>query len=217
LAALAGNVTTTANITGGNVLTGGLITATGNITGGNVTTGGLITATGNITGGNLITAGLVSLSSIVKTGTDGVGNIGASGSTFNTVFAKATSAQYADLAEIYRSDQAYEPGTVLVFGGTQEVTVSNISHDIRAAGVVSTEPAYLMNNQTPGVAVALTGRVPCRVRGPVAKGEQLVNINTGIAGAVDFAQYRPGCIIGKSLESIADSSVQVIEIAVGRY
>jgi hypothetical protein len=188
-----------------------------NVAGGNITTGGQVVATGNITGGNLITAGLVSLSSITKTGSNGVGNIGAAASTFNTVFAKATSAQYADLAEIYRSDQAYEPGTVLVFGGAQEVTVSNISHDIRAAGVVSTEPAYLMNNQTPGVAVALTGRVPCRVRGPVAKGEQLVNIATGIAGAVDFAQYQPGCIIGKSLESIADSSVQVIEIAVGRY
>jgi hypothetical protein len=212
-----GLITATGNITGGNVLTGGLITATANITGGNVLTGGLITATGNITGGNILTAGLVSLSSIVKTGTDGVGNIGASGSTFNTVFAKATSAQYADLAEIYRSDQAYEPGTVLVFGGLQEVTTSDVSHDIRIAGVVSTAPAYLMNNQTPGVAVALTGRVPCRVRGPVAKGDQLVNITTGIAGAIDFAQYRPGCVIGKSLESIADSSVQVIEIAVGRY
>ena len=178
---------------------------------------GAVTTTANITGGNILTAGLVSLSSIVKTGTNGVGNIGASGSTFNTVFAKATSAQYADLAEIYRSDQAYEPGTVLVFGGSQEVTTSDVSHDIRIAGVVSTAPAYLMNNQTPGVAVALTGRVPCRVQGPVAKGEQLVNINTGIAGAIDFAQYRPGCVIGKSLESIADSSVQVIEIAVGRY
>jgi hypothetical protein len=106
---------------------------------------------------------------------------------------------------------------VLVFGGTQEVTTSNVSHDIRIAGVVSTAPAYLMNNQTSGVAVALTGRVPCRVRGPVTKGEQLVNINSGIAGAIDFAQYRPGCVIGKSLESIADSNVHVIEIAVGRY
>jgi hypothetical protein len=197
-------------------LTGAVVT-TANITGGNILTGGEISATANITGGNILTAGLVSLSVIVKTGTNGVGNIGAAGSTFNTVFAKATSAQYADLAEIYRSDQAYEPGTVLVFGGSQEVTTSDVSHDIRIAGVVSTAPAYLMNNQTPGVAVALTGRVPCRVRGPVAKGEQLVNINTGIAGAIDFAQYRPGCVIGKSLESIADSSVQVIEIAVGRY
>ena len=200
LVSLTGNVTTTANITGGNVLTSGLITATG-----------------NITGGNLITAGLLSVSSITKTGSNGVGNIGAVGSTFNTVFAKATSAQYADLAEIYRSDQAYEPGTVLVFGGTQEVTTSDVSHDIRIAGVVSTAPAYLMNNQTPGVAVALTGRVPCQVRGPVAKGEQLVNIEPGIAGAVDFAQYRPGCVIGKSLETIADSAVHTIEIAVGRY
>jgi hypothetical protein len=121
------------------------------------------------------------------------------------------------LAEIYTADRDYAPGTVLVFGGSQEVTVSNISHDIRIAGVVSTEPAYLMNSQAAGVALALAGRVPCRVRGPVAKGEQLVNIEPGIAGAVDFAQYRPGCVIGKSLENIEDSSVHTIEIAVGRY
>ena len=227
-ATIGGNLGVTGNITGnyfvgnGSQLTGMysntdvqayLPTYTGNL----VSLTGNVTTTANITGGNLITAGLLSVSSITKTGSNGVGNIGAVGSTFNTVFAKATSAQYADLAEIYRSDQAYEPGTVLVFGGTQEVTTSDVSHDIRIAGVVSTAPAYLMNNQTPGVAVALTGRVPCQVRGPVAKGEQLVNIEPGIAGAVDFAQYRPGCVIGKSLETIADSAIRTIEIAVGRY
>jgi hypothetical protein len=166
---------------------------------------------------SITVASPINVIGITNANANGVGNIGAAANTFDTVFARATSAQYADLAEIYRGDQVYEPGTVLVFGGTQEVTTSNVSHDIRIAGVVSTAPAYLMNNQTSGVAVALTGRVPCRVRGPVAKGEQLVNINTGIAGAIDFAQYRPGCVIGKSLESIADSNVHVIEIAVGRY
>lgn len=219
----------------GNTAVSGAVSAAGNITGAYFVGNGsqltglpqtysnanvaayLPTYTGNITGGNIIVTGLASLSSVTKTGASGVGNIGSSSSTFDTVFAKATSAQYADLAEIYSADQAYEPGTVLVFGGDQEVTVSNISHDIRAAGVVSTQPAYVMNSHSPGVAVALTGRVPCRVRGPVAKGQQLVNIEPGIAGAVDFAQYRPGCVIGKSLEHIQDSDVHVIEIAVGRY
>jgi hypothetical protein len=177
----------------------------------------LPTYTGNLAGGNVIVSGTASVGSITKTGSNGVGNIGSNTSTFDTVFAKATSAQYADLAEIYRADAEYKPGTVLVFGGEHEVTVSNISHDIRAAGVVSTEPAHVMNSQAQGVAVALTGRVPCQVRGPVGKGDQLVNIAPGIAGAIDFAQYRPGCVIGKSLESIADSEVHVIEIAVGRY
>lgn len=129
----------------------------------------------------------------------------------------ASSAKYADLAEIYTSDHEYTPGTVVVFGGTHEVTTSELDHDTRVAGVVSTAPAYLMNSQAVGVPVALTGRVPCCVQGPVDKGDQLVNIGPGLAGRINFAHYRPGCVIGKSLESIADDSVRTIEIAVGRY
>jgi hypothetical protein len=155
--------------------------------------------------------------SVVSNATVGGSMVVAGNVTANFFVGTATQAQYADLAEIYSADQDYKPGTVLVFGGTQEVTVSSVSHDTRIAGVVSTAPAYLMNSQQSGVAVALTGRVPCRVRGPVTKGDQLVNIAPGIAGSMDFAQYQPGCVIGKSLESIADHSVQIIEIAVGRY
>jgi hypothetical protein len=185
------------------------------LTTGNIT---LDAASGNITGAYILGNGS-QLTGLPEsyTNANGVGNIGSASASFNTVFAKATSAQYADLAEIYRADADYLPGTVVVFGGEHEVTVSNISHDIRIAGVVSTEPAYLMNSQAAGVALALAGRVPCQVQGPVAKGDQLVNIAPGIAGAIDFAQYRPGCVIGKSLESIEDHSVRTIEIAVGRY
>ena len=160
-----------------------------------------------------------SFSTLAVSGNASIGGhlVVAGNATADFFVGTATQAQYADLAEIYQPDQAYEPGTVLVFGGEHEVTVSTVSHDTRVAGVVSTAPAYLMNSQQSGIPVALTGRVPCRVRGPVAKGEQLVNIEPGIAGAVDFAQYRPGCVIGKSLENIEDSSVHTIEIAVGRY
>jgi hypothetical protein len=240
-ATIGGNLGVTGNITGaylignGSQLTGlpagytdsnvvtllssfgsNTISTTGNITAGNAATGifnansAVVANSITVNSGNLTTA-------IVNGGSNGVGNIGSAAGSFNTIFAKATSAQYADLAEIYSADQNYTPGTVIVFGGTHEVTVSNVSHDIRAAGVVSTKPAYVMNSTAAGVAVALTGRVPCQVRGPVAKGEQLVNIEPGIAGAVDFAQYRPGCVIGKSLETIEDSAVHTIEIAVGRY
>ncbi len=76
--------------------------------------------------------------------------------TGNYFVGTATAAQYADLAEIYAADSDYAPGTVLVFGGTQEVTISNISHDTRIAGVVSTAPAYLMNSEKSGIAVALS-------------------------------------------------------------
>ena len=132
--------------------------------------------------------------------------------------ATATSARYADLAEIFQPDGEYAPGTVVVFGGQKEITVTDVSHDTRVAGVVSTNPAYLMNNGTVGSPVALTGRVPCQVRGPVSKGTLLVtSITPGVAEALNDSMFRPGCVIGKSLEIILDDSIQTVEIAVGRF
>ena len=126
-------------------------------------------------------------------------------------------ANYADLAENYTSDSDYVPGTVLVFGGEAEVTQSTASHDSRIAGVVSTNPAYLMNGAEPGIAVALQGRVPCRVLGPVSKGDRVVASHiAGVAQALDPAQYQPGCIIGKALQAIDSTDILVIEVVVGR-
>lgn len=155
--------------------------------------------------------------SITNAGTSGTGNIGATGATFNTVFAKATTAQYADLAEVYTSDQQYPGGTVVVFGGEAEVMQSHSSHDTRIAGVVSTNPAYLMNSETNGVPVALQGRVPCRVLGPIEKGDRVVSSHiAGVAQRLEPTQYEPGCIIGKALESIETNDISVIEVVVGR-
>jgi len=121
------------------------------------------------------------------------------------------------LAEIYTSDKKYVPGTVLIFGGNEEVTISTQSHDPAIAGVVSTNPAYLMNSEAGGVAVALQGRVPCRVKGPIAKGDRLVSSDQpGIAIKLDKTLYEPGCIIGKALEDITDDRVHTIEVVVGR-
>jgi hypothetical protein len=211
-----GVITATDTITGGNLATAGTTSAGGNITGANLTTGGVITATGNITGGNLITAGLVSLSSITKTGSNGVGNIGQSDNSFNTIFAKATSAQYADLAEMYCADADYQPGTVLSFGGTQEVTISTQASDPRVAGVVSTNPAHLMNSTLDcdcAVALALTGRVPTQVTGQVRKGDMMVSAGNGHAQAC--ATPAMGTVIGKALEDF-DGDAGTIEIVVGR-
>jgi hypothetical protein len=229
-AGTAGTVTTAAqaNITSVGTLTTLSVTGNvtigtgsgGNITGANVITATTITATGNVTGGNLITAGLVSLSSITKTGSNGVGNIGSSTSTFNTVFAKSTSAQYADLAEKYQADQSYSPGTVVIFGGQAEVTADHMDHDVRAAGVISTDPAYIMNAGLQGlhvVEVALSGRVPCLVIGPVNKGDRIVCSHVpGVGRVLDTAKYEPGCIIGKSLQSSQDTGIKLLEIVVGR-
>ena len=289
VAALGSNpVTTTANITGGNILTGGLISATGNITGGNILGGANVNATthtgttasltGNITGGNILTAGLISATGAVTgagiTGTsltvttgnitggnliisgaivdsaqldiqtsaananivltpNGTGNVNISGNimptanatanigsatlSFNTVFAKSTSAQYADLAEKYTADAEYAPGTVVAFGGNAEVTLANEAGSTRIAGVISTNPSYIMNAtlEAQHVAlVALQGRVPCRIIGPVRKGDMMVSAGNG-AACVDNAA-RAGSIIGKALEDF-DGVDGTIEVVVGRF
>lgn len=158
---------------------------------------------------------------IVKSGTNGVGDIGGLGATFATVYATtfsgvSTTAKYADLAENYSADAAYEPGTVLHFGGEFEVTQCNDDMCARVAGVVSTAPAHLMNTGLVGdnvVALALTGRVPCLVQGTVRKGDLMVSAGNGRARA----DYNPkvGSVIGKALEDF-DGAEGVIEVVVGR-
>jgi hypothetical protein len=153
---------------------------------------------------------------IVNGATTGVGNIGSTTTTFNTVFAKATTAQYADLAENYAADADYAPGTVLEFGGSHEVTVSNTTASATVAGVVTTNPAYLMNShlQADHVAgIALMGRVPVKVIGAVRKGQMMVSAGNGHAMAC--ATPTLGSVIGKALEDFNGES-GTIEVVVGR-
>jgi len=188
-------------------------------TAGTVTTAaqGNITSVGTLTGLTINNA----TTAITNAAAAGTGNIGASGAGFNTVFAKATSAQYADLAEKYTADAEYAPGTVLVFGGTAEVTVSAVNSDVRVAGIVSTNPGFLMNESLDAeflVALALTGRVPCQVVGNIVKGDRLVSSDQpGVATVLDPDKYQPGCIIGKALENYNSQETGIIEVAVGRF
>jgi hypothetical protein len=149
---------------------------------------------------------------------NGVGNIGSSSTYFNTAFVKATSAQYADVAERYLADADYPIGTVLVIGGDNEVTQSNMVGQTSIAGTVSENPGVLMNRGLEGehvVAVALLGRVPCRIVGPVNKGDLLMS--SEISGvACKMENYAPGCVIGKALESYSLETEGTIEIMVGR-
>lgn len=145
-------------------------------------------------------------------------NIGSTTQWWNVIYGKSTQAQYADLAENYIADAEYAPGTVLVFGGEYEVTITNNSHDTRVAGVVSTNPAYLMNAGSGNVAVAMTGRVPCLVQGPINKGTVLVTSSIpGVAQAIHMPEYVPGCVIGKALEQIDSTIIKTIEVVVGRF
>jgi hypothetical protein len=237
-------VSAVGNVTGGNIRTAGLVSATGAITGAAITGTSLTVSTGNITGGNLLISGAiedsaqldirttasnanivltpngtgnVNIASNVMPTANATANIGSATLSFNTIFAKATSAQYADLAEKYTADANYAPGTVLVFGGSAEVTVDAADADSRVAGVVSTKPAYIMNDGLSAefvAAVALTGRVPCLVTGPVRKGDLMVTAGLGRARAE--ADPRVGTVIGKALEN-HDGESGTIEVVVGRF
>jgi hypothetical protein len=151
---------------------------------------------------------------------DSAVNLGIPATKWNNVYANlfvgiATTAQYADLAEKYVADQDYEPGTVLEFGGEFEVTLAEDGTN-RLAGIVSTDPAYLMNSECGGthvVAIALQGRAPCKVRGKISKGDMLMSAGGGYARKATNPQI--GTIIGKALADF-DGTSGVIEVAVGR-
>jgi hypothetical protein len=140
----------------------------------------------------------------------------ADGSGHGVLNVTATAAYYADLAERYEADAVYDEGTVLVIGGEKEVTVTTTFADTRVAGVVSKKPAYLMNkdagNDETHPAIALKGRVPCKVQGYVKKGDLIVTSSTpgyGIAASSVFG----GAIIGKALGSQSEG-FGIIEILV---
>jgi hypothetical protein len=143
-------------------------------------------------------------------------NLGNTTRWFGTFYGVSTQAQYADLAENYQADQSYPAGTVLEFGGQEEVTVAMTEGSTRVAGIVSSNPAHLMNGGLRGsnvVALALVGRVPCKVIGPVHKGDMMVSAGYGYARA--SASPVLGSVIGKALENF-EGDKGVIEVVVGR-
>ena len=209
-------------------MTGTSISVTGAVSGASAafsgaSTAGSYSATGTVTGGNLVTAGTLTVNSggaataIINGAGNTSGNIGSSTGWFNTLYATSSKALYADLAENYQADAEYAPGTVVVFGGTAEVTVDAEDGDRRVAGVVSTNPSYVMNAGLEGAnvaAVALTGRVPTMVVGPVRKGDLMVAAGLGRARAE--TDPRVGSVIGKALEDF-NGAEGTIEVVVGRF
>jgi len=209
-----GLVSVTGNIIGSNLLISGAIQDSGQLDIQTTASNSNIVLTPNGTGNVNIT------SNIMPTSSNATANIGSATSSWNTVFAKATSAQYADLAEMYVADTAYAPGTVVEFGGDREITTTTSTHSTQVAGIISTQPAYLMNATQAGehpLEVALVGRVPCSVIGTVRKGDRLVSSDRpGVAQALDINLYQPGCIVGKALQEYNSTEPGVIEVAVGR-
>jgi len=151
----------------------------------------------------------------VVPGTNGTYDLGTTALRWSTIWGKASSAVYADLAENYESDENYEPGTVVEFGGEFEITEAK-ANSTRVAGIVSTNPGYLMNAEAKGnfiIPIGLVGRVPCKVVGPVFKGDMMVSAGDGYAIASSAPNI--GTVIGKALENLA-GGIGIIEVVVGR-
>ena len=224
-----GGVTTTVMTIDGSLSRVGIGTATPSTTlevNGTVKATSLETSvTGNVAG-NLTSSGANTMGTLVMGGTltsktilpdtTLTYDIGSSTKKYNTVHAKATSAQYADLAEIYESDSEYEVGTVVIFGGEKEITVSSMGADPRVAGVISENPAYLMNDEATGQAVALQGKVPCKVVGQISKGDMLVTHSQHPGVARKTTDPKMGTVIGKALEEYNSNEIGTINIVAGR-
>jgi hypothetical protein len=216
-----GNVTgnITGNITGNTAGThiGAVVgNVTGNVSGSALTVTqaaqSAITSLGTLTG--------LTVSGTIAASTNNTINIGAVGTTFATVFATtfsgvSTTARYADLAENYLSDSKYEAGTVVVFGGDKEITTTQLFADTAVAGVISTNPAYLMNDALDGQPVALRGRVPVKVQGFTRKGDLLVTGNIpGVAVSVGRDGKYGYAVFAKALENKTTTDVGVIEAVI---
>ena len=292
------SISSSGNIDGGNLRTVGLVTATGNVTGGNVISGALISgtnlsATANVQAGNLRTTGLVSSTgnitssgnvdaiyfigngsaltgisaavsvtkisngtseanvgasggninfniggtsnvmvvsgagitltglttpSIAKSGSNAVGNIGSSSNYFNQVFATATTALYADVAERFEADEVMDPGTVVELGGAKEITRSRTDLSENVFGVISTRPAFTMNGgagqDDTHPPVAMTGRVPVKVVGRITKGDRLVSAGNGIARAARPGESTSFNVIGRSLVNKPTDDLGTVEAIV---
>jgi hypothetical protein len=178
--------------------------------------GGVAIASGNLyisgSGGHAIvaTGNIIPSGNVVATN-----NLGSDTAWWNAFYGRSVQAQYADLAENYVADDNYSPATVVIFGGDQEITTTTTYADTRVAGVISSNPAYLMNAATPGLPVALRGRVPVQVLGPVSKGDLLVtSTQPGFAQSVGQVNSFGHAVFAKSLTTDGRNGSKIIEAVI---
>ena len=172
---------------------------------------------GGTTGSYLnISGGTMSGSILVNA--DDTYDLGTSTNQWRAVYGHSITATYADLAERYEADNEYDAGTVVVFGGEKEITATNVPEDVSVAGVISENPAYKMNSQAGSDSthpyVALRGRVPCKVVGPVKKGDLLVTSEFhGFAKSVGKVD-KGLAVFAKSLTEDLSDGPKMIEIVI---
>ena len=131
---------------------------------------------------------------------------------------RAMEAEFADMAEIYRSDVELVPGNIVRLGGEMEITKTIKAYDEEVFGIISTAPGFLLNSkmkmQENAYPVALKGRVPCLVKGAVRKGQRIVSSEVeGVGMATN--EYNPINIIGRALDDKISDGISTVEVAVG--
>lgn len=189
--------------------------------------------------GETTLAGNLSIQGNIIPTTSNIYSLGNLTNRFTTVYAQASSALYADLAERFAADAVYEPGTVVRIGGTQEVTQENEELSTEVLGVVSTNPAFLMNDnqgEAPSLSgdlsvgysltgydgsggstinppIVIGGRAPVKVIGSITKGQRLVSAGDGKARGATPVEVTSFNVIGRSLEdkvTVEESTVMAI-------
>jgi hypothetical protein len=121
----------------------------------------------------------------------------------------ATNASYADLAEVYETDQEYEIGTIVRVGGEKEVTADGTTEGSSPIGVISENPAYLMNSEGTGQPVAFVGKVPVRVLGAVQKGNKVYSFENGVG--IGKWNWAAGNMVGIALETNQETSEKLVQ------
>ncbi len=113
----------------------------------------------------------------------------------------------ADLAEIYQSTEKLVPGDVVSIDTTKDnaIVKTKVAEDTLVAGVISTEPGLLMNQNEKGYKLALVGKVPtkvCNEGGAIKRGDMLVSASVPGYAKKAGANPKVGTVIGKALEGL---------------
>ena len=161
--------------------------------------------------------GTVTIKGVITPDANGTRNLGSGALGFATIYATtfngtSTQAQYADIAENFSADAIYEPGTIVALGGAEEITRVNDELSDDVFGVISTNPAHLMNAGQDGLPVALSGRCPVRVRGEVKKGDRLVSAGNGYARAALPGEATSFNTVGRAIEDGADNLIEAFVV-----
>lgn len=122
-------------------------------------------------------------------------------------------ARGGDLAEMYLTDEMYEPGTVVTIGGDVDITVASGAGTTDIFGVISTAPGSLLNTQLGGhsLPVALVGRVPVKVKGPIIKGQRVILSDEPGVGIAASGSYDPFAVIGRALQDDDFEGIRPVE------